>query len=99
MLRNRLDIHAELDLASAEKDITTSAASDFEFSLPPYDLKHLQRVHNHLFRDLYDWAGEVRTIDISKKTMFSSYAYTSNISKVDACEATKLVIDKVQGAN
>ena len=66
MLRNRLDIHAELDLASAEKDITTSAASDFEFSLPPYDLKYLQRVHNHLFRDLYEWAGEVRTIDISK---------------------------------
>ena len=65
MLRNRLDIHNELDLASAERDITASAASDFEFSLPPYDLKYLQRVHNHLFRDLYDWAGEIRTIDIS----------------------------------
>lgn len=31
-----------------------------------FDLKHLQAIHHCLFGDLYDWAGELRTIDISK---------------------------------
>lgn len=27
---------------------------------------HLQRVHRHLFQDVYDWAGENRTVDLYK---------------------------------
>lgn len=30
------------------------------------DLEHLERVHRHLFSDLYDWAGEHRTINFSR---------------------------------
>jgi cell filamentation protein len=29
-----------------------------------FDLAHLCRIHAHLFQDVYDWAGEVRTVDI-----------------------------------
>jgi cell filamentation protein len=31
-----------------------------------FDLKHLRSIHRHLFQDVYEWAGEVRTVEISK---------------------------------
>ena len=31
-----------------------------------FDLTHLRAIHRHLFQDVYDWAGEVRRIEISK---------------------------------
>jgi cell filamentation protein len=31
-----------------------------------FDLDHLRAIHRHLFQDIYDWAGEIRTVEISK---------------------------------
>ncbi len=31
-----------------------------------FDLKHLRAIHRHLFQDVYDWAGALRTVEISK---------------------------------
>ena len=31
-----------------------------------FDLAHLRAIHRHLFQDIYDWAGEIRTVEISK---------------------------------
>ena len=31
-----------------------------------FDLAHLRAIHRHLFQDIYEWAGEVRTVEISK---------------------------------
>ena len=31
-----------------------------------FNLAHLQRIHLALFQDIYDWAGEIRTVDISR---------------------------------
>src|SRR5688500_1394481 len=31
-----------------------------------FDLKHLRAIHRHLFQDVYDWAGELRMVEISK---------------------------------
>ena len=64
--RARFSIEADEVLASAERALTSIAASEIEFSSPPYDLAYLQGLHHHLFRDIYAWAGEIRTIDISK---------------------------------
>jgi len=36
-----------------------------------YDLAHLQRIHRHLFGDVYDWAGEIRTVALAKSDMFA----------------------------
>ena len=33
-----------------------------------YDLDHVQSIHRQLFRDVYPWAGELRTVGISKGT-------------------------------
>lgn len=31
-----------------------------------FDLAHLRAIHRHLFEHVYDWAGELRTLEISK---------------------------------
>jgi cell filamentation protein len=31
-----------------------------------FDLTHLKAIHRHLFQDVYAWAGELRTVEISK---------------------------------
>lgn len=35
-----------------------------------FDLKHLQVIHAYIFQDVYDWAGELRKVDIAKGNMF-----------------------------
>jgi hypothetical protein len=39
VLRNRLGIHDDEELCRAERDFSELAASEIEFSLPPYDLR------------------------------------------------------------
>ncbi len=31
-----------------------------------FDLTHLRAIHRHLFQDIYDWAGQLRTVEIAK---------------------------------
>ena len=35
-----------------------------------YDFKHLKDIHHFIFQDMYDWAGQIRTIDIGKGNLF-----------------------------
>jgi fido (protein-threonine AMPylation protein) len=68
ILRNRLGIADESELEKAEASFV--AWRSYELSQKPiagrFDLVHLQAIHRHLFGDVYDWAGEIRTIDLSK---------------------------------
>lgn len=76
ILRNRLGItdQAELDRAEA----TLALVRSLELVKQPvdgrYDLAHLQEIHARLFGDVYDWAGQIRTVDISKgDTRFANF--------------------------
>lgn len=61
-------------MSEAERDLTAIAADQIDFQLPPYDLAYLKGIHRQLFRDIYDWAGELRTVDISKgETRFCNF--------------------------
>ncbi len=66
ILKNRLGLLDDALLSEAEREMSSVAANEIDFSLPPYDLSYLQRIHQRLFADLYDWAGELRSIDIAK---------------------------------
>ncbi len=37
---------------------------------PTYDLPHLQEVHKRIFGDIYEWAGQIRTVAIAKGATF-----------------------------
>jgi fido (protein-threonine AMPylation protein) len=68
VLKNRFGITDTATLEASEADLV--AARSRELSLAPlkgrFDLAHLQAIHRYLFGDVYDWAGQLRTIDISK---------------------------------
>lgn len=66
VLINTLNITDAQELQAAERDLSELAAMDIEFSEPPYDFAYWCSLHKQLFSDIYEWAGEVRTIDISK---------------------------------
>jgi cell filamentation protein len=72
-LRNRYGVRDPTDLARREATIT--AARLAELAERPifgsYDLAHLQAVHRHIFADVYDWAGEIRTVVIAKDDLFA----------------------------
>lgn len=68
VLRNLLDITSEEGLENAEADITAAVIASIPTEPPmgEFDLAHLQNIHWELFNSIYDWAGEIRTVEISK---------------------------------
>ena len=68
VLRNLLSITSEEELENAEADITTAviASIPIEHPMGEFDLAHLQNIHWELFNTIYGWAGEIRTVEISK---------------------------------
>jgi cell filamentation protein len=76
VLVNHLGIQDAEELAEVEKALTESRAALFEPDFSAFDLATLQAIHRHLFQDIYPWAGELRTVDISKgNTRFCTAAY------------------------
>lgn len=67
VLRNKLDIRDEPTLSEAEQQLSAIAADNVEFSPPPYGLVYLQGIHQVLFCDLYEWAGQLRTVGMAKQ--------------------------------
>jgi cell filamentation protein len=83
VLKNKLNLKDADELAAYEAEVSDARADE---EIPPGELnfKHFKAVHRHLFQDVYDWAGDVRTVRISKDG--SMFCYPENIEK----EAKKL---------
>jgi cell filamentation protein len=76
VLKNKLDIENESQLENAEREITEISIGYISYSPPPYNLEYLKRLHHTLFSELYNWAGEIRRVDISKgSTRFCNVSY------------------------
>ena len=85
-LVNKLNIQDEKQLSSVEAHI--SLAKILILQKNPlqgnFDFEHYKAIHKFIFEDLYDWAGIVRTVNISKKG--TSFANADKIySLADAC--------------
>ena len=65
-LKNKLNIKDMDELESAEREITSITVRNIVFRPPPYSLEYMQNLHRQLFSDLYEWAGELRSVDVSK---------------------------------
>lgn len=65
VLKNKLDLRTQADLDAFEAEISSARAEE---PLPEgmLDFEHYYAVHHHLFRDVYDWAGQPRTVRIAK---------------------------------
>ncbi|MES2069019.1 MAG: putative adenosine monophosphate-protein transferase Fic [Pseudomonadota bacterium] len=84
VLVNKLGLMDGDALEAAEIEHTQARIEQF---LPDFDdisMSALRAIHFHIFQDIYDWAGELRTVDISKgSTRFA------NVSRIEP-EADKL---------
>jgi cell filamentation protein len=72
VLRNKLGLSTAAGLEAAEREITHAALILLRETQvrPTYDLPHLCTVHRRIFADIYEWAGRVRTVAISKGSLF-----------------------------
>lgn len=81
-LINKFDIKDENILKDLETTVTFSKI--IEYSLNPlfntFDVNHYKAIHKYLFEDIYDWAGEYRTVDMSKKG--TSFAKAESIDEL-----------------
>ena len=70
ILENRLNITESNELAREERVSKKKAAELFDNKLlgsfPAGEFNTLQAIHKYLFVDIYDFAGELRTVDIAK---------------------------------
>lgn len=54
-----------------------------------FDLKHLQAIHAYIFQDVYDWAGELRKVDIRCLALHNGYVINFvNAGKDEMLEAS-----------
>lgn len=84
VLINKLNIRDNDILSEAERRLTMLRISDL-IDNPikgEFDLKHLQTIHKYIFQDIYDWAGEIRTVDIAKQNMFCKVQYINEQASI-----------------
>ena len=88
VLVNKLDLREQTELDAFEAEISSARAGE---PLPEgnLDFAHFKSVHHHLFQDVYEWAGEARTVRISKGN--NPFCFPENIES----QATKL-FDKLR---
>ncbi len=75
VLRNRLNCETQSELDTLEAAI--ASVREEELLADPvagrFDLRHLCRIHEALFRDVYDWAGQTRNVNIDKGVPFADF--------------------------
>jgi len=64
-LRNKLGITDPAALSRAATDATVTRLAELQATplRGGFDSAHLQAIHHHIYQDLYDWAGELRSIE------------------------------------
>lgn len=93
VLKNKGNLTDQDALEAFEADAT--AIRLLEISQHPiqgkFDLAHLQGIHFHIFQDVYDWAGQLRTVDISKGS--SRFAHCGMIQDYLGRQLDKLPVE------
>ena len=83
-LINKLGIRNEEQLAFVESRIVLGKTEEL-WKNPirgHFDFNHYKAIHRYLFEDIYAWAGEIRTVDMSKKgTRFIPASQINDMAK------------------
>jgi cell filamentation protein len=78
VLRNKRNLRIQSELDKFEALMTTERAQE---PLPTgrLDYIHYRAIHRHLFQDVYEWAGRIRTVRMTKDG--SPFCYPENIDR------------------
>lgn len=68
VLRNLAGVSDAVELSVIENDLCAARSIELHRNLPKAEgtLTQLRWIHHQLFRDVYDWAGKIRVIDMAK---------------------------------
>lgn len=76
IMRNRLNIRQQQRLEQAAYEMTALRAATIELGPLVRGLPHLRTLHRQLYQDIFDWAGQLREVDIYQgDTPFCHFAY------------------------
>jgi len=83
VLRNKAGITSAKELALYESNYTQFRTWELKENPIPggFDIQKLCGIHQHLFQDVYDFAGQIRTINISKGDMFANVPEITRLSE------------------
>ena len=92
VLRNKPGIRDAALLRAFEYEQTADRAAEL-VNKPitgKFDLDHLKAIHKHLFQDVYEWAGEIRTVNLRKDVVpFAQPAFIESSSRSLAADLAK----------
>src|SRR5258708_23149258 len=78
VLRNIPDIRDPRRLAAFEANATVARLAELD-AMPlkgRFDVPHIKAIHKYIFQDVYTWAGQFRTVNISKgRAMFAAATF------------------------
>lgn len=77
VLINKLGIEDAEKLHIAEREITSLRIANAKIRgiKGEFNLLHLKKIHKYIFGDIYDWAGEIRWVNIAKGNIFCNYEF------------------------
>ncbi|MDX7986921.1 cell filamentation protein Fic [Xenorhabdus sp. 12] len=82
VLINLFNIQDITILEGLESELTAKASEQINFRDPPYSLQTMKEIHQTLFGDIYEWAGELRRCDIIKEeTRFCNASFLESEAK------------------
>ena len=69
VLINKFNIRDEKELEMMERNLTSylMAQATIEIPFENVDFEFYKNLHKYVFNDIYDWAGTIRKVDMSKK--------------------------------
>lgn len=72
VLKNIPNIQVQEDLTNFERISSANRLAELyeEPISNDFDINHLCQIHKYLFQDIYDWAGEIRSVPMMKQTIF-----------------------------
>jgi len=73
VLQNKFDVRDHEKLERLERMLTGRRLLEL-FTSPvegKFDLQHLQKIHHYIFQDIYEWSGQLRTVNITKENHFA----------------------------
>ncbi|MEA4925962.1 MAG: Fic family protein [Syntrophomonadaceae bacterium] len=77
VLINKLGIEDAEKLRIAEREITSLRIANAKVNAiqGDFDLLHLRKIHKYIFGDIYEWAGELRCVNVAKGNLFCNYQF------------------------
>jgi cell filamentation protein len=101
VLKNRLGIKDAKTLEQAEADITTFNLAEVDSAVAglAFDLPRLLAIHKHIFGDIYEWAGTLRTVPIVKGERVLGGDTVRYPQPNDLTHDSASVLEKLNGVN